>query len=328
VTTRRREFLGILGGAIATSLPVQAQQPTQPVIGFLSSRSPEESAGHTAAFLQGLEAAGYAVGRDVAIEYRWAGGEYDPLPALAAELVSRGVAVMAAVGGVPSALAAKSATAALPIIFLIGDDPVQVGLVQSLNRPSGNITGVTLMTTELGGKRLDVLNEMVPGPGPVSLIVNPTSSNAIAHIEDVRATARSKGRRFIVAQSSSPADFGPAFDMLSAEGVRALVVQNDPSFDSRREQLVRLAAHHEIPAIYHIREFPQIGGLMSYGPSLLSAYRSAGEYAGRVLKGAAPSELPVLQPATFELVVNLKAAEALGLAIPTSVLARADEVIE
>jgi putative tryptophan/tyrosine transport system substrate-binding protein len=325
---RRRQFLALLGGASVLSLPVQAQQPSPPVIGFLSSRVPDESAHHTAAFLQGLEASGYVIGRNVAIEYRWAEGRYDRLPALAAELVGQHVTVIAAVGGIPSALAAKAATSTIPIVFLIGDDPVQVGLVQSLNRPGGNITGVTLITTELGGKRLEMLNEMVLGPGPVAVLVNPTNANTEDHIEDVRTTANSIKRPLLVARAAVPADFEPTFEMLSAEGVRALVVQNDPYFDSRRDQLVRLAASHAIPAIYHIREFPEIGGLMSYGPSLLNAYRQIGDYTGRALKGAAASQLPVLQPTRFELVVNAKAAQALGLAIPASLLARADDVVE
>jgi putative ABC transport system substrate-binding protein len=220
------------------------------------------------------------------------------------------------------------ATSAIPVIFLIGDDPVQVGLVRSLNKPGGNITGITLSTTELGGKRLELLCETLPVPGPVSVLVNPTAPNAAAHIDDVQATARSIGRRLIVLQASSPADFEPRFAMLLAEGARALVVQNEPFFDSQREQLVRLAALHAIPSIYHIREFPEIGGLMSYGPSLSDAYSKTGEYAGRVLKGAAPSELPILQPTRFELVINAKAAQSLRLVIPPSLLARADEVIE
>jgi putative ABC transport system substrate-binding protein len=325
---RRREFLALLGGASVLSLPVQAQQPSPPVIGFLSSRVPEEAAHHTAAFLQGLEASGYTIGRNAAIEYRWAEGRYDRLPALAAELVSQRVAVIAAPGGIPSALAAKAATSTIPIVFLIGDDPVQVGLVQSLNRPGGNITGVTLITTELGGKRLEMLNEMVLGPGPVAVLVNPTNANTKAHIEDVRTIVNAIKRPLIVARAAVPADFEPTFDMLSAERVRALVVQNEPFFDSQRDQLVRLAARHAIPAIYHIREFPEIGGLMSYGPSLLNAYRQIGDYTGRVLKGAAPSELPVLQPTRFELVINLKTARALGLDIPQQLLAEADEIIE
>jgi putative ABC transport system substrate-binding protein len=324
---RRREFIALLGGVAAWS-PTQAQQPSRPVIGFLSSRAPDEATHHTAAFLQGLAASGYAVGRDAAIEYRWAEGRYERLPALAAELVNRRVSVIAAVGGIPSALAAKAATSTIPIVFLIGDDPVQVGLVQSLNRPGGNITGVTLTTTELGGKRLELLNEIALGPGPVAVLVNPTNANTEAHIEDVRTTAHAIGRRLVVARAAVPADFEPSFDVLSAEGVRALVVQNEPFFDSRRDQLVALAARHTIPAIYHIREYPQIGGLVSYGPSLLDAYRQAGDYTGRVLKGAAPSDLPALQPTRFELVLNAKAAQDLGLAIPPALLAQADEVIE
>lgn len=327
---KRRELLAGFGAAAGAAWagPAWAQRSPPPVIGFLSSRAPDEAAHHTTAFLQGLTASGYGVGRDAAIEYRWAEGRYDRLPALAAELVSQGVTVIAAVGGIPSALAAKAATSTIPVIFLIGDDPVQVGLVQSLNRPGGNITGVTLTTTELGGKRLALLTEIAVGAGAAAVLVNPTNANTQAHIEDVRTSANAIGRRLVVVHAGVPADFEPAFDVLTAEGVRALVVQNEPFFDSRRDHLVRLAAHHKIPAIYHIREFPHIGGLMSYGPSLSNAYRQAGDYTARVLKGTAPSELPVLQPTIFEMVINITTAKATGLDIPPSLLARAEEVIE
>lgn len=325
---RRRDLVALLGGAVAWPLQARAQQPSRPVIGLLSTRAPGEAAHHTAAFLQGLAAAGYPVGREAAIEYRWAEGRYDRLPALAAELVSQRVTVIAAVGGIPSALAAKAATPTIPIVFLIGDDPVQVGLVQSLNKPGGNITGVTLATTELGGKRLEVLSELALGLGPAAVLVNPTNANTAAHVDDVRTTASATGRQLIVGRATVPADFEPTFQLLSAERVRALVVQNEPFFDSRRDQIVALAARHMIPTIYHIREFPEIGGLVSYGPNLLDAYRQAGDYTGRVLKGAAASDLPALQPTRFELVLNTKAAQDLGLAIPPALLAQADEVIE
>jgi len=259
------------------------------VIGFLSARSPEEAAVHTAAFLSALEEAGFVAGQNVTIEYGWAEGHYDRLPALASDLVRHQVDVIAAVGGIPSALAAKAATSTIPVVFLIGDDPVQVGFVQSLNRPGGNITGVTLIATELGGKRLELLNEIAPGPSPVAALINPTNANTAAHVADLRAAAIAIGRRLLVARASDPSEFEPAFDIISSEGVRALVVQNEPFFDSRRDQLVRLAAHHAIPTIYHIREFPLMGGLMSYGPSLLDTYRQIGGYIGRVLKGTAPS---------------------------------------
>ena len=323
----RRKFMRVMGGAAAVALPAYGQQPTVPVIGFLTTRSPEESATHTAAFRRGLGEIGYVEGQNVAIEYRWAKGDYKQLPTLARQLVSRPVTVMVAAGGAPSALAAKAATATIPIVFLIGDDPVSLGLVASFNRPGGNLTGVSFVTGELGAKRLELLCELVPDASAVALLLNPNNPRAEAQRRDVQTVARALGRRLLVPRASVEAEFEPNFEMLAKERVGALVVENDPFFDSRRNRLVALAARNAVPAIYHIREFPEAGGLMSYGASLADAYRQVGTYTGRILKGANPTELPVMQPSKFELVINMKTAKALRLTIPQSLQLRADELI-
>ena len=323
----RRKFMRVMGGAAAVALPAYGQQPTVPVIGFLTTRSPEESATHTAAFRRGLGETGYVEGQNVAIEYRWAKGDYKQLPTLARQLVSRPVTVMVAAGGAPSALAAKAATATIPIVFLIGDDPVSLGLVASFNRPGGNLTGVSFVTGELGAKRLELLCELVPDASAVALLLNPNNPRAEAQRRDVQTVARALGRRLLVPRASVEAEFEPNFEMLAKERVGALVVENDPFFDSRRNRLVALAARNAVPAIYHIREFPEAGGLMSYGASLADAYRQVGTYTGRILKGANPTELPVMQPSKFELVINMKTAKALRLTIPQSLQLRADELI-
>jgi putative tryptophan/tyrosine transport system substrate-binding protein len=326
---RRREFLGLLGGAFFSPLAARAQQPAGPVIAFLSSRSPEEAAGHTAAFLQGLKAFGYVDGQNAAIEYRWARGQYDRLPALAGELAGLRPAVMATGGGTPAARAAKSATPSIPILFVIGDDPVTAGLVASLNRPGGNATGVSLMSGALGGKRLELLAQLVPKADVVALLTNPQDrADAESQIQDVQAAAHSLGRRLVVVGASTETELERGFAALAQSGATALVVQNDPFFDSRRDQLVALAARRGIATIYHIREFPAAGGLMSYGPSLTGAYHQMGIQTGRILKGANAADLPVVRPTQFELVINLKTAKALGLAVPPTLLAQADEVIE
>ncbi len=309
---RRREFMAFLGGAaLAWPLAARAQQPTAPLIGFLSSRSPEESAGHAAACLQGLKAFGYVDGKTATVEYRWAKGAYERLPALAKELAGLHPAVMIAGGGIPSARAAKAATSSIPIL-LVSSDPVAAGLVVSLSRPGAKL-----------------LAQLVPHADVVAWLTNPQDrGDAESQAQDVQVAARTLGRRLVVVGASTEAELQQSFSALVKSGAGALVVQNDPFFDSRRDQLVALAAQHGIPAIYHIREFPAGGGLMSYGPSLADAYHQAGIMAGRILKGANVADLPVVQPTRFELVINLKTAGALGLKVPPSLLAQADEVIE
>ena len=325
----RRTVISTLAcSVIAAPFIAKAQQPTLPVVGYLSSRSPEESAAHAAAFRRGLRDTGYIERENVAIEYRWAKGDYERLPALASELAKLSVNVLVAVGGTPSALAAKAATASIPIVFLIGDDPAKIGLVATFNRPGGNLTGVTFVTTDLGAKRLGLLYELVPNAGVSAFLLNPNFQEAAPQAETMQAAAHSLGRRLLVLRASTEREIASSFATLSRERVAALVVQNDPFFDSQRNQLVALAARNAIPAIYHIREFPAAGGLMSYGASLADAYRQVGTYAGRILKGTNPADLPVEQPIKFEMVINLKTAKALGITVPQSMLLRADEVIQ
>jgi putative tryptophan/tyrosine transport system substrate-binding protein len=325
---RRTVISTLVCSVIAAPFIAKAQQPALPVVGYLSSRSPEESAAHAAAFRRGLGDTGYIERENVAIEYRWAKGDYERLPALASELAKQGVNVLVAVGGTPSALAAKAATATIPIVFLIGDDPAKIGLVASFNRPGGNLTGVTFVTTDLGAKRLGLLYELVPNAGVSAFLLNPNFQEAAPQAETMQAAAHSLGRRLLVLRASTEREIASSFATLSRERVGALVVQNDPFFDSQRNQLVALAARNAIPAIYHIREFPAAGGLMSYGASLAEAYRQVGTYAGRILKGTNPADLPVEQPIKFEMVINLKTAKALGITVPQSLLLRADEVIQ
>jgi len=312
----------------ATPFHAKAQRPEAPVIGFLSSRSPEESAAHAAAFRRGLADSGFVDPESVVIEYRWAKGDYGRLPGLATSLAKLRVNVLVAVGGTPSALAAKTVAGAIPIVFLIGDDPVKLGLVSSLGRPGRNLTGVTFVTTELGAKRLEVLYELVPNASLSAFLLNPRFADAAAQGEAMQSAARSLGRRLLVLQASTEAQIAASFATLGREGVGVLVVQNDPFFDSQRKQIVALASRNAIPAIYHIREFPAAGGLISYGASLADAYRQVGIYAGRILKGATPGELPVEQPTRFEMVINVKTAKALGITVPQSMLLRADEVLQ
>jgi len=324
----RRKFMRVLGSAAVVAFPSHGQQPTVPVIGFLSSRSPEESATHVAAFRRGLDETGHVEGQNVAIEYRWARGDYKRLPTLARQLVSLPVTVMVAVGGAPSALAAKAATATIPIVFLIGDDPVSLGLVASFNRPGGNVTGVNFVTGDLGAKRLELLCELVPSTGAVALLLNPNNPSSEVQTREVQAEANALGRRLLVLHAGTEAEFEPNFVTLARERVGALVVQNDPFFDSRRTRLVALATRNAVPAIYHIREFSEAGGLMSYGASLSDAYRQVGSYTGRILKGTRSADLPVAQPSKFELTINMKTAKALRLTIPQSLLLRVDELIQ
>jgi putative tryptophan/tyrosine transport system substrate-binding protein len=321
---KRRDFIIALGAAVApTSL--RAQQAAKPLIAFLSSRSAADSAGHVAAFLQGLKAFGYAESENVTIEYRWADGDYGRLPVLARELVSLNPAVIVAAGGIGSARAAKAATSSLPILF-IGPDPVQAGLVASMNRPGGNLSGVDFMTSELEGKRLELLIQMVPDAEPVGFLTNPQGPDVI--LRDAEAAAATRGRQLVVVGASAAADLEGAFSRLAESGAKALVVANDPFFDTVRDRLIALAARHTMPTIYHIREFPAAGGLMSYGASLVGAYHQLGIQTGRVLKGANPAELAVVRPTQFELVINLNTAKSLDLTVPPALFAQADEVIE
>jgi putative ABC transport system substrate-binding protein len=322
---RRRELL-LSAAAVMSAPPTRAQQKPMPVIGYLGSSSFELRAPNVSAFRQGLNETGYIEGENVAIEYHSAGGDYDQLPALAADFVLHKVDVIAALG-LPSALAAKRATATIPIVFSVGD-PVERGLVTSLARPSGNLTGVSLINVELMPKRLELLSELVPHAGVIALLVNPDNSNTERNVRDMEQAARAKGVQLNILKASTENEIGAAFATIIKLQLGALVVQSDPFFNSRLDQLLALASRHAVPAIYALREFAVAGGLISYGTSFTTSFRLVGIYAGKILKGAKPADLPVEQPTTFELVVNLTTAKALGLTVPPSILARADEVIE
>jgi putative ABC transport system substrate-binding protein len=326
---RRREFITLLGGATAAlPLTARAQQSAMPVIGYLSSLSPDTYAPRLAAFRKGLAESGYVEGRSIAIEYRWAEGQYHRLPALAADLARREVAVIAAMGGDTSALAAKAATATIPIVFAVTADPVKSGLVSSLNRPGGNVTGVNFLLSMMTAKLFEVLQEVVPNAAAIGFLVNPRGANAEPDISEVRVAAHALGRRLFVASASSEPEIDAAFATLVQERVGALLVGNDVFFYSQRGRIVALAARHAIPAMYNVREYPAAGGLMSYGTSVDDAQRLAGVYVGRILKGAKPADLPVVQSTKVEFVVNLKTAKMLGLTFPLPLIGRADEVIE
>jgi putative tryptophan/tyrosine transport system substrate-binding protein len=324
---KRREFISLLGGA-AVSWPLvsRAQQPLIPVVGFLSGRSPAESAGVVAAFRKGLSETGYAESQNVSIDFRWAEGQSDRLPALASELVHRPVDVIAALG--ESGPAAKAATTTIPIVFGSGGDPVEAGLVASLNRPGGNITGATFLTAVLGAKRLGLLHELVPGAPVAALLVNPNTFVGQVQIRDVQEAARALGQSLVVLDGGTDERIETAFAALTPQHVAALLVGADPFFDTRRERLVALASQHRMPAIYQFREYAVAGGLMSYGTSITDMYRLVGLYVGRVLKGEKPADLPVMQVTKFELVINLTTARALGVKISDNLLSLADEVIE
>ena len=325
---RRRDLITLLGGAaVAWPLATRAQQPAMPVIGLLNSATPAGLAHLTAAFRQGLNEAGYVEGRNVAIEYRWAEGQYDRLPALVADLVRRQVTVLAATT-TPAALAAKRATSTIPIVFVMGADPIAVGLVDSLSRPSGNVTGINNYMSDLGAKRLALLRELVPTGAAIGMLVNPNFPDAGSQAKDVKEAALKLGQHVQVVNANSEGEFNTAFATFVQLQVRALLVTIDPFFLSRREQLVMLAARHKIPAIYFGPEFVSAGGLMSYASNLADGYRQTGVYVGRILKGAEPRDLPVVQPTKFDLIINLKTAKALGLEIPPKLLALADGVIE
>ena len=325
---RRREFITALGGAAAWPLAARAQQPAMPVIGFLSSASPGRDAGRLDAFRQGLSEAGYAEGRNVAIEYRWAEEQNDRLPALAADLVRRQVAVIAVAWQVLGVLAAKAATRTSPVVVLTGADPVALGLVASLNRPGGNVTGVTTLSVELEPKRLELLYGLVPTATTIGALVNPTNPNAEVQTRELQPAARALGLKLELLQATSERDFDGVFARLAELKAGGLVIGTDGLFISRGEQLGALAARHSVPAIFQFRAFAAAGGLMSYGGSLTDMYRQSGVYTGRILKGEKPADLPVQQVTKVELILNLKTAKALGLTIPLPLLGRADEVIE
>jgi len=325
---RRRKFITLVAGAAAWPLAARAQQPGMPVIGFLDSKSPDDSVHIVAAFRRGLNGSNFIEGQNVAIEFRWAQNQYDQLPALAADLVRRRVDVIAATGG-PAALAAKAASATIPIVFRLAADPIAAGLVASLSRPGGNITGVTSLNLEVGPKRLEFLHELVPTATIMAALVNPTNPiNAEILSRDLQATARLLGLQLHLLHASSDADIDAVFATLTELRAGGLVIGTDAFFISRNEKLAALALRYRIPTIYQWREFVAAGGLMSYGGSFADSYRLAGVYTGRILKGEKPADLPVQQATKLELLINIKTAKALGLEVPPALLARADEVIE
>jgi putative ABC transport system substrate-binding protein len=322
---KRRAFVGLLGGAAAWPLAARAQQPALPVIGFLSSRTPKQAEYIVAAFREGLKEGGYIEGQNVAIEYRYAESQYERLPALAQSLVGRPVAVIVAGGTSGPALAAAKT---IPIVFTTGLDPVAYGLVNSLNRPDGNVTGATFFSGALGAKQMELLRELAPKTTTFGLLVNPNGASAAPQVRDAQAAARSIGLELNVHYAGTERDIDAAVAALAGIANSALLVGVDPFFDSQPDQLIQLAARHALPTAYYLREFAQAGGLMSYGASITDTYRQAGVYAGRILKGAKPSELPIQLPTRFELVINLKTAKALGLTVSQALQVSADEVIE
>ena len=325
----RREFITLIGSAAAAwPIAVRAQQSAMRRIGFLNSGSPEPFARYVDGFLKGLGEVGFTVGRNAAIEFRWAEGNYDRLPELAAELATQQVDVIVATGGEPSGRAAKAATSSIPIVFAAGGDPVKAGLVTSLNRPSGNLTGISQFTYSLEAKRLGLLHEMTPAADPIGVLINTNNPNAPDQVRDLQEAAARAGVRLMQLPIGGESDLEPAFETLAAKRVTAALITADPFFNTRRSRLVALTAANQIAAMYEFREFAVAGGLMSYGSNLVDGYRQVGVYAGRILNGAKPTELPVLQPTFFELVINLQMAKVLGLEVPPTLLARADEVIE
>jgi putative ABC transport system substrate-binding protein len=324
---KRREFITLLGGSAAWPIAASAQQVGMPVIGFLSSLSASVTSKRIASFGDGLSETGYVAGRDVTVEARMAEGQYDRLPALAADLVDRRVGLIAALAP-PAAFAAKAATPTIPIVFVGGFDPVKAGLVASLNRPGGNVTGVTFIGASLGAKRLELARELVPNVGVIALLTHPNSPDALEELRDLNTAAKAIGQQLLVISATSDRDFEAAFASIIQHRAGALLIGQDPFLFQAGDQLVTLAARHRIPAIYGNSESVSAGALISYGASIPDAWRLAGVYAGRILKGAKPGDLPVVQPTKFELVINLQTAKALSLEIPPTLLARADEVIE
>jgi putative ABC transport system substrate-binding protein len=323
---KRRNFITLLSGAAAWPMAARAQQAA--IIGLLGSRSPEESAHLVNSFRDGLRHFGYTEGQNLTIEYRWAEGRYDRLPGLAADLVGRQVATIFSTGGAVAALAAKAATTTIPIVFISGDDPIQFAVVPNLSRPGGNVTGVSLMLGALGAKRLEFLRELIPTAATIAFLTNPSAPNADSETQDIEEAAQSLGRKILVLNAATDNDFHTAFAKIGQSTAGALVVGSDPFFASRRSQIVTLAARQGVPAIYTSRDWALSGGLMSYGTSLGDAYRQAGLYVGRILKGEKPADLPVVQSTKFEFVINLGTAKAFRLAVPPNLLAIADEVIE
>jgi putative ABC transport system substrate-binding protein len=325
--TTRRDFITLLGGAAAWPLTARAQQPAMPVIGFLHAASPEPFAPFVAAFREGLNEARYVEGRNVTIEYRWAENRYERLPALTADLVARRVAVLVAPGDIAPA-AAKAATSSIPIVFIVASDPIKLGIVASLNRPGGNITGISMFTSALMAKRIELLTELVPNAATIGLLINPTSVTAGTDVNYAQTAGRALGRQIEVLNASNESEIAAAFGTLAKQRIGALVTGTDVLFSNQHVQIAALASRHAIPAIYPWPEFVSAGGLASYGTSHAEPYREAGVYVGRILKGEKPADLPVMQPTKFKLVINLKTAKALGLEVPPTLLARADEVIE
>jgi len=326
---KRREFITLLGGAAGWPLAARAQQPAMPVIGYLSMRSAKSDLPMLTAFRQGLNETGFVEGKNVTIEYRWGDGQYDRLPALAANLVGQRVAVIVTSGGGPAALAAKTATTEIPVVFNVGgEDPVRAGLIASINRPGGNLTGVTSLLENLGAKQLGLLHELVPRAITIAMLVNPNDTWAETQIAHTQAAARELGQELIVLNASSEGEINAAFATMSSRRAGALLVVASPLFVTRADHLVALSAGHALPAIYFRRELADAGGLMSYGSSTTEMYGQMGIYTGKILKGAKPADLPVMQPTKFEFVINLKTARTLGLTFPPGLLAIADQVVE
>lgn len=325
---RRRDFITLLGAAAVTwPLGARAQTP-MPVVGFMSGRAPEESAHLVAAFRQGLADSGFVDGQNVTIEFRWAEGDYDRLPGLAAELVNRKVAILIGVGGDVSAVAAAKATTTIPVVFGMGGDPVKAGIVASFNRPGGNVTGYTIWTNEMESKRLGLLRELVPGIPVIGVLVNPRFPPTVQELDDLEPAAKGVAQRLFVARANDDPELDAALASLIQQRVGAFMVTASPFFDTRRDRIINFTAQNRLPAIYHFREYALAGGLISYGPNIAESYKNAGVYAGRILKGEKPADLPVLQPSKFDFVINLKTAKALGLTVPPTLLAEAGEVIE
>jgi putative ABC transport system substrate-binding protein len=326
---KRREFISLIGGAaVAWPVAARAQQPGIPIVGFMHSLWPEATVHVVAAFHRGLVEAGYAEGRNVSIEYRWARGQFDQLPVYAAELVALRVAVIVATGSTVSARAAKAATSMIPIVFTSGDDPLKVGLVKHINRPGGNITGVTAFSATTAAKRVELMRKLLPDAVAIALLSNPKSPVDADEMRDLQLTARSLNWRIEIVGASAESELEAAFASMIAKGAQAMTISSDPLFFGARTRVVELAARHALPAIYDFRDYPVAGGLMSYGTNIVGVYQQVGVYTGKILAGAKPGDLPIMQPTTFNLVLNLKTAKALGLSIPDKLIALADEVIE